>query len=710
MPSDPPPSGGKKSGPEVHAQTAFAQRQKDRKKRLIVSGLSCMAGKAIARAADTLDRFIEDGGCLDAIDDVPIMGEDAEETDADMDIVKQNLMGLKERLVEMSSSSSDYGIDELEGDVRKCYTEDVLENNPALRMKVAHRLDRWIGKIVVPIYEATCRGVSQSSVWGCMAAAVWARESSKKPFWPALVLGIMAPEHQREEWHNELTKRNEGRLPEKLQTQLVTGKRKAEASLSKQKLGQTDPQSHFLVEFLGTHEFIWVREADIIEDYDASEDPNQHVPAPSEKNKKKRASRSNIANVIGSKMYTTALEEAKWALEEFELQLQDVGVGVSTTDEEDDGYSFPVLCQSDDEADEVEVAANSDVDVDELNELLATDGKIDFTSTGRKNAKIRAQALKKQKVTSEKKQKADKAKKIKAEQEKKKKDAKAREKEKERESKKEERELDRRRKKRMREREKALKSSDPHKRQKLEPEDLMKRESGRRNLIASKRDRAIAVVNGYLSRAADKKDYTTLCLGGPAIMNIPASVIDSTGLLGLALAFRAAAGCIPMPEESGAQKSNVKPWDAVDIDKVKSSKERIELLNKQAELMQKEIARLKAATDRRKSITEKERKALAEIRQKIIAGDEAARINPIEKKKTPSKGRAKKSPAKTPGGSTVASDFDAESHADTVGSNDDEKDLTPADDSSADEAMGDSIGDQTEDPPDGDDDGSEDED
>ena len=706
MPSDPPPSTGKKSGPEVHAKVAFAKRQKDRKKRLIVSGLSCMAGKAISRAADTLGRFIEDNGCLDGIDEEPIMEDDAQENDDDMQIVKQNLMALKDRLVEMSNSSSDYGIDELEGDVRKCYTEDVFENNPVLRMKVAHRLDRWIGKIVVPIYEATCRGVSQSSVWGCMAAAVWARESSKKPFWPALVLGIMAPEHQREDWHNELTRRNEGRLPEKLQTQLVTGKRKAEASLSKQKLGQMEPQSHFLVEFLGTHEFIWVREADIIEDYDAAEDPNQQVDPPSLGSKKKRASRSSIANIIGSKMYTSALEEAKWALEEFELQLQDVGVGATNADDEDDGYSFPVLCQSDDEADEVEVVSNDDVDVDELNELLATDGVIDFTSTGRKNAKMRAQALKKQKVTSEKKQKADKAKKIKAEQERKKKDAKAREKEKEREDKKEERELDRRRKKRMREREKALKSSDPSKKQKLEPEDLMKRESGRRNLIASKRERAIAIVNGYLSRAADKKEYVTLCLGGPAAMNIPASMIDSTGLLGMALAFRAAAGEIPMPEDSGAQKSNIKSWDAIEVDTVKSSKERMDLLKKQADLMEKEIIRLNASTARRRAIIEKEHEVFAEFKQKIIAGDEAARINPIEKKRMSIKGKGKKSPAKTPGGSTVASDVDAESHADTTASNDDEK--TAADDSSGDEAMADSIGDNTAERPDDDDDVSDD--
>lgn len=699
MPSDPPPSTGRKTGPEVHAKTAFAKRQKDRKKRLIVSGLSCMAGKAISRAADTLGKFIEDGGCIDGLDVTPIMGVDAEEQDDDLSIVQSKLLELKDRLLEMSTSNSDYGIDELERDVKKCYTDDVFEENPALRMKVAHRLDRWIGKIVVPIYEATCRGVSQSSIWGCMAAAVWARESSKKPFWPALVLGIMAPDHQREDWHSELTLRNETRLPEKLQTQLVTGKRKAEASLKKQKLGQMEPQSHFLVEFLGTHEFIWVREADIIEEYDPADDPNQHVSPPTAgSSKKKRASRSNIANITGSKMYNTALQEAKWALEEFELQLQDVGVGTTAPEEEDDGYSFPVLCQSDEEADIIDVVANEDVDVDELNELLATDGLIDFTSNGRKNAKKRAQALKKQKINAEKKQKADKVKKMKAEQLKKKKDAKAKEKEKERESKKEQRDLDRRRKKRMREREKALKLSDPSKKRKLEPEDLAKREHGRRNLIASKRERAIAIVNGYLNRSVDRKDYGSLCLGGAGVMNIPATMIDSTGLLGMALAFRAAAGDIPMPEESGAQKTNVKAWDAIEVDTKRTSKERMEALQEQAALMEKEIARLKASTARRKALTEKEREAHLAIQMKVVAGDDAARSNPIEKKRTPSKGvKRKKSPAKTPGGSTVTSDMEVESHADTTGSNDGDKEVRVVEgdeeETSGDEGTAESVGD-----------------
>ncbi len=688
MPSDPPATKATtKPGPEVQLMAAFAKRQVDRKKRLVVSGLSVMTGKSLARAAETLGALIESGGCVDKLDTEAILGSDVEVNVDEADIVIENLQQLKRRLEEFSQSGADYGIDELESDVRKCYTEDVLENNPAMRLRMSHRLDRWIGKIVVPIFEATCRGVSQSSVWGCMAAAVWARESSKKPYWPALVLGIMAPDHQREDWHMELTLRNESRLPEKLKTQLVIGKRKAEASLKKQKLGQMEAQSFFLVEFLGTHEFIWVREADIVEDFDPAEDPNQHGNAPA--GKKKRSSRSSISNIIGSKLYASAVEEAQWALEEFELQLQDVGS--DGPEEDDEGYSFPVLCQSDDEADNVGAYAHKDMDVDELNELLATDGLIDFTSTGRKTAKMRAQAIKRQKQDAEKKQKADKLKRARLEQDRKKKDCKA----KENESKKEFKDLDRKRKRRAREREKALKSVDSSKKRKLEPEDLKKMASGRRNLIASKRERASAIVEGYLNRALKRNDYTTLCLGG--VMNIPAAVIDSTGLLGMAMAFRAAAGDLPMPEESGVQSSNVKPWDAIKVDKVKTSKERMELLQKQVGLLQSEIARLKAAAATRKQLTERARQEFVELENKVVAGDSAARDNPLKKKATPAtdkKVKANTTPfavqsPKTPA-SVAPSEIDAEESfydAETTGSNDDDDDVVRAyAESSGDEA------------------------
>jgi len=423
--------------------------------------------------------------------------------------------------------------------------------------------------------------------------------------------------------------RNEARLPEKLRSQLGGGKKKAEQALKKQSQGQMEPQSYFLVEFLGTHEFIWVKESDIQENFDPNDDPNQHVREPG--SKKKRASRSSVANVLGSKMYASAVEEAKWALEEFELQLQDVGGDAEEEeDSEEMNYSYSVLCQSDDEADdEVQDDEVDNLDVDECNELLATNGLLDFTSNGRKNAKKRAHAMKRQKAEAERKLKADKVKKQKAEQSKKRKDAR----EKERETKKEQRDLEKKRKKRARERDKAIKGSEQKnkKRRVSDSDDIKKSASGRRNLIAGKRDRAKAIVEGYLNRAVERQDYKSLCLGG--VMTIPASLIDSSGIFGMALAFRAAAGELPMPEESGDQASNVKPWDSIKVDGPKKSKNRCERLEKQIALLEEEIEARKKSTAQRLELAEELKVANVSEVSALKEADELARLNPLKKKK-----------------------------------------------------------------------------
>lgn len=267
----------------------------------------------------------------------------------------------------------------------------------------------------------------------------------------------MAPDDQKEDWHWALTERNEFRLPESLRSQLTAGKRKAELALRRQSQGQADPQSFFLVEFLGTHEFIWVRETDIVESFEPEDDPNLKMAA----NKKKgRSVRTSSATVAGSKKYQMAVEEAKWALEEFEMQLQDA-CGETMGDEddkdgEDGNYSYAVLCVSDEEADDAysdEQVATTD-DIEEANELIATRGLIDFSIIGRKNAKKRAQALKKQQQEAQKKEKLEKQKKQKQGKTKKPKKDSVSSKVKEREEKKEQKELEKRKKKRSREREK----------------------------------------------------------------------------------------------------------------------------------------------------------------------------------------------------------------------------------------------------------------
>mmetsp|Transcript_14469 Transcript_14469/g.35051 ORF Transcript_14469/g.35051 Transcript_14469/m.35051 type:complete len:1006 (+) Transcript_14469:489-3506(+) len=628
-------------------RSIMVQRKEDRQKRLIVAGLSVMAGKYLERSADALKELIENGGRVDKLDERSIWGDGVElddEDESDVKIVLGHLRRLEETIRDRVSNQEELGVDEMEKLVCNCYdsgTEGLENMRPALRMQIAARLDRYMGQLIVPIHEATCRGVSQSSIWGCMAAGVWARESSKKPYWPALVIGILAPDDQKEAWHQALTERNEERLPDKLKTQLMNGKRNAEKQIKRQSEGKSEPQSFFLVEFLGTHEFIWVREADIVEDFNAEEDPNKNENTTSSRNKK-RLSKSHLTSILNSKTYANAIEEMNWALEEFELQLQDIAGDIDQQQPDQDAepvISYDVLGQSDDEggtADDDDIESES-FDIDECNELLETNGLLDLSAAGKKRREL---LKKKQKAQEERNRKANKARRDKATKAKKEREQKMKAKEQEKEKKQSQRQLESKRRKRIREREKALSMQD------IALKDYA---PGKRHIIPNKRARAEAIVKGYLLRdQLGSNAYKPLGLGKGAnnILSIPAATIDSSNLVGMALAFRAAAGEIPMPEESSVHltQSYKDTWNSISLKGKKSSSERCRALKRQIEILNDEIKRSKAAKKRRLELTE-ETKAVVVAEQKTMAvGDEYARVNPLKKfkKSNPASGRKRK--------------------------------------------------------------------
>lgn len=382
VPSDTP--AGLASQKSKKPQDIYSKREKDRTKRIATTSATILSAPSLRKTAAAIQKFIDSDGRVDKLDTDAIIVTD---NDDDMEQVVENLRKLQKKVEAISQTDQDYDVKQLVQDIQKCYSGDLFESRPALRIRLGHRIDRLIGKIIVNIFEANSRGVNQSSVWGCMAAAIWARENSKKPYWPALVLGIMAPEDQKEDWHGTLTERNERRLPEKLLSDLQAGKRKAEHAIRRQNSGHAEQMSFFLVEFMGTHEFIWVKETDIIETFDPDVDPNQSAAA-GNVTKKKRSSRST--DVLGSEKFANAREEGRWALEEFEMQLNDTcgDLGEEEEDDDEDGdqeanYSYSVLCQSDDEAEAEDMAHHLEIghdmtlsETDEANELLAGDGLV----------------------------------------------------------------------------------------------------------------------------------------------------------------------------------------------------------------------------------------------------------------------------------------------------------------------------------------------
>jgi hypothetical protein len=435
----------------------------------------------------------------------------------------------------------------------------------------------------------------------------------------------MAPQDQREHWHQSLTERNEARLPEKLREELKLGKRRAEQGLKKQ---SSDVMSYFLVEFMGTHEFIWVRESDIIETFDPEVDPN--VAAAAGNITKKRRS---TASSFNAKAMSDAIEEGRWALEEFEIQLSDTcGDQNEGASEFGVGYTYDVICQTDEEAEEMdsilEHGKDDESDTEEKNELLANSGRLDFSVEGRKKAKARATELKKHKAMRVKQEK-DKSKDshskasgrtggkspriIISEA-----DTKQLARHLEADERREKKELDVRRKKRVREHDRLLREigRDAKKNKLNTPE-----KKTNSNEIKDKKSRAEAVIKSFLIQKCQNDSN----FNGASF--IPTNSVDPSGLLGMALSFRAAAGEIPF-EESGGNSFVTYPWDKIDANAPAESSERCRLLQEQIALVEKEIVKVDAAKQRRLDLHNEAKKTLIAVQQNIVrAGEEVTTAN-----------------------------------------------------------------------------------
>jgi hypothetical protein len=184
LPSDPPSSAQaseNRAAYEIH-QAAFEKRNDERRKRLENSGVLVLSKTFTTKASKLLLDFIDNGGCVDSLDTTPLFGPNAVDpsADAEVDPVIQRLGQYHAQLQEISEATSlEYTLDTFYRDLTQCYTEHVLEDNPSLRNRFRCRLDRFFWKQAVPLHEANSRGVTQSSIWGNLAATIWARESSK---------------------------------------------------------------------------------------------------------------------------------------------------------------------------------------------------------------------------------------------------------------------------------------------------------------------------------------------------------------------------------------------------------------------------------------------------------------------------------------------------------------------------------------------------
>lgn len=188
LPSDAPPRmpGGKIS----HVHSRFQKRADTRKERIKQVSSTILTDRVLAKVVQHLEYFLSSGGKVDELDRDSPLGNVETATGkmaSFIEAIRRTIKMLQDKI--SSDDDVEYTAGELVRDIKRTYTEDVsLE--VLKKMKITTRLDRILGKILAPLHEVSSRGVNQSSIWGCMAAAIWARESKKKPYWPAIVLGM----------------------------------------------------------------------------------------------------------------------------------------------------------------------------------------------------------------------------------------------------------------------------------------------------------------------------------------------------------------------------------------------------------------------------------------------------------------------------------------------------------------------------------------
>jgi PWWP domain len=614
-------------------KAAFIGRARDRKRRIESSGVLIVSREYVARIAESLALLVQtNGGRVDRLDPTAVFSssDNGNHNKAELTEIVQRINEYKQKLQDFvqSEDGGDLQLEALYDDLKRtCFGEDLNELSET-RNWVFGRLDRWFWKIATPLHEANCRGVAQSSIWGNIAACIWARESGKKPYWPALCLGILPPTDQRETWHDAVTERNESRLPEKLRGQLQTAKKRCEQAQKRQSL------SYFLVEFLGTHEFIWVKESDIVEEFDPEQDPNKTVKAAG--GKKGRPSRTTASAISDNKTYQKALQECLWANTEYENVLSDAlkRDGDADDDEADDSMSYSALAQLDGERDDdvddnVEYGFDEDAmsatDVEDLNYILTHNGLIDPDGLTRKGGKKKKPPPKKIPVGKKDETLPVPAKAVSSKAKTKVKDDAGND----QIDKKDLKEAEKRRKKRTREFEKVLLAEERKKRRRFGTEGNDQLDDDELNF--DKRARATIVANAYLMRLKNKEDVKSFALSG--VMGMPVASVDSIGLLGMTLAFRAASGMLRMPDEGVDDECRRCPWKEITVAKVKSSTERAVMLQKKLELMNKELERVQRNTDKRLEWTACSNSTQKAAMARIDAADKTARQNPYKIKK-----------------------------------------------------------------------------
>ena len=150
------------------------ERTMNRKKRSTSSSRIFMDTDCLKCAAKSINYLIDNGGRVDDLDNHPIWGMDisSDSNTAIIDGIVENLKQLENDLQKSISQEKRMSVSRFESNVRSIYTQENEHH-------IADQIERYIGKLTVPLHEEYCRGSFSSSIWGSIGSVVWARVSQK---------------------------------------------------------------------------------------------------------------------------------------------------------------------------------------------------------------------------------------------------------------------------------------------------------------------------------------------------------------------------------------------------------------------------------------------------------------------------------------------------------------------------------------------------
>ena len=336
-------------------ENTCARREIERAQRLsVVDGL-VLNKDFTENLLSHLSMFLNGGGVVDGLDKSPLFDKDCECSFE----MKAAITGIQNFCVTLSGKSATVGA--IFSRLLTCYAYDSFKHHSALGYSLHSRLERLLWKLIAPLYEISCRGSSQSSIWGNVEAVLWARKKSHplEPFWPCLCLGVLTSPSQK--LRNEaLIDRNKIVLCSKVRSELFYAQRQIEKSL--------ECETFYLVECLKNHTFSWVSEKDTTL-FDGRYDPNKR-------------SCGRMVNVLTAPEYIGALQKG---VEVFCDELHKAHLLHTFTGDIADEKSFDELATATRNVDPKRGRTKSQEIssiswVEEANCLLASEGLLDYSS------------------------------------------------------------------------------------------------------------------------------------------------------------------------------------------------------------------------------------------------------------------------------------------------------------------------------------------